>query len=346
MNTNIEPTTNTTPASPIKRRNGKVITAKEAVEAVLSNEKVHQELIVATPQQQSISLYDMQPQEFTTALARREENWKSLLLWIKSNLVEGEDFYKLKFNGKETKPSLSKAGAEKICSLLGITSHFSNSEKWEQMLIDGKKIEQVIIRCELKSNGRTIAEGMGARSISQDKGDLNKCLKMAEKSAFIDATIRCAAVNSVFTQDIEDMQQREPTRIHAVPTPTPRPIKKQEPSDLITTGQLNQLKQHIAYSVIRYGQGERAVSLDEFTERLEKWCNKKWGLESWGALLREQWDVLMTYIPSMVIAMQKELNPPKTEPELTPAEEEERKQRQERAQAEATSDAINAHQRD
>jgi hypothetical protein len=44
--------------------------------------------------------------------------------------------------------------------------------------------------------------------LSQDDGDINKALKMAIKSAHIDATLRMAGLSEVFTQDIEDMQAR------------------------------------------------------------------------------------------------------------------------------------------
>lgn len=54
------------------------------------------------------------------------------------------------------------------------------------------------------------ADGVGARSLEQDYGDLNKALKMAEKSAHIDATLRMAGLSEVFTQDLEDMPKAEP----------------------------------------------------------------------------------------------------------------------------------------
>ena len=55
-------------------------------------------------------------------------------------------------------------------------------------------------------NGFVAAEGTGARTVDkQDRGDINKSLKMAEKSAHIDATLRVAGLSELFTQDIEDM---------------------------------------------------------------------------------------------------------------------------------------------
>ena len=55
------------------------------------------------------------------------------------------------------------------------------------------------------SSGFIAAEGTGARRVEQDKGDINKSLKMALKSAHIDATLRVASLSELFTQDIEDL---------------------------------------------------------------------------------------------------------------------------------------------
>ena len=64
----------------------------------------------------------------------------------------------------------------------------------------------IILKCELHTgNGFVAAEGTGARRVDQDRGDINKSLKMAVKSAHIDATLRVAGLSELFTQDIEDM---------------------------------------------------------------------------------------------------------------------------------------------
>jgi hypothetical protein len=68
----------------------------------------------------------------------------------------------------------------------------------------------VIIRCEIRdAAGHVVADGVGARPLKQDYGDINKALKMAEKSAHIDATLRMAGLSEVFTQDLEDMTHGE-----------------------------------------------------------------------------------------------------------------------------------------
>ena len=89
--------------------------------------------------------------------------------------------------------------------MLGVIVHYPALERYEQAALDGVQLTHIIVRCELKDGqGTVVAVGVGARSVAQDGGDLNKCLKMAEKSAHIDATLRMAGLSEVFTQDLED----------------------------------------------------------------------------------------------------------------------------------------------
>ena len=109
--------------------------------------------------------------------------------------------------GKLSKPSLWKPGAEKSCGMLGLTVTFPTLPDYEKAVLSGVEIKDIIIRCHLvDGNGNIVADGVGARSVEGEKGDLNKALKMALKSAQIDATLRCAGLSELFTQDIEDMK--------------------------------------------------------------------------------------------------------------------------------------------
>ena len=93
--------------------------------------------------------------------------------------------------------------------MLGVTVRYPSLPDYEKAALTGAQLSQIIIRCEIvDASGRVVADGVGARIISQDNGDINKALKMAEKSAHIDATLRMAGLSEVFTQDIEDMLQR------------------------------------------------------------------------------------------------------------------------------------------
>lgn len=156
----------------------------------------------------AINPMDAAPQLFRAGLDRRKENRKTLMDWIRSSLVEGRDFGSIMIKGRRSKASLFKPGAEKITAMLGLVCRFPNLEQYENAILEGVHLDQIIIRCNLVNQiGEVIGEGVGARSIeSQDNGDINKALKMSCKSAMIDATLRCAGISEVFTQDIEDMQ--------------------------------------------------------------------------------------------------------------------------------------------
>jgi hypothetical protein len=149
---------------------------------------------------------DMEPEQFNAGLDRRKQNRGALMDWVKSSLVVDVDFGSIMIGGRKSRPSLLKPGAEKICGMLGMTPTFPNLPEYEAVVLGGGEINQIILRCELVSGkGQVVAEGVGARSVKQDSGDLNKSLKMCLKSAQIDATLRCAGLSEVFTQDIEDM---------------------------------------------------------------------------------------------------------------------------------------------
>jgi hypothetical protein len=178
------------------------------------------------PQAPSVSPLDLPSDVFEAGLERRKHNREAILNWIREALVEGTDYGRIHVFNREkcafarrgeadacpigshwSKPSLFKPGAEKICGMLGVTVHYPNLTAYEQAALSGQTLGTIILRCELRdSQERTVAEGIGARSVQQDNGDLNKALKMAGKSAHIDATLRMAGLSEVFTQDLEDMQ--------------------------------------------------------------------------------------------------------------------------------------------
>lgn len=173
---------------------------------------------------------DLPAATFREGLDRRKANRAALMDWIRSALVDGTDYGKIHVvgwskckAGKDcqnpnhfSKPSLFKPGAEKICGMLGVTVRYPTLPDYEKAALAGASLSQIILRCEIvDASGRVVADGVGARVIEKDNGDINKALKMAEKSAHIDATLRMAGLSEVFTQDIEDMlQRREAESIH------------------------------------------------------------------------------------------------------------------------------------
>lgn len=172
----------------------------------------------------TVSPLDLPAEQFKAGLDRRKANRELLMEWLRSALVDGVDFGRIHVASKErcqfarqgrvkdcgdshhwSRNSLFKPGAEKITGMLGMTVHYPSLPDYEQAVLNGVVLTTVMLRCELRdAHGRPVAEGVGARSVGQDYGDINKTLKMAEKSAHIDATLRLAGLSEIYTQDIED----------------------------------------------------------------------------------------------------------------------------------------------
>lgn len=140
-----------------------------------------------------------------SALDREAETRKLIKGYISQNLKKGTDFYELNIGGRTSKPSLSKPGSEKFMSLFHLRAEFErDNDTWEMA---GRKDGLLCYVCKLYTkNGLLVGEGRGARDMMKDNGDANKAIKMAQKSAQIDAILRTGALSDFFTQDIEDMK--------------------------------------------------------------------------------------------------------------------------------------------
>ncbi|WDP89022.1 MAG: hypothetical protein HUN04_04455 [Desulfobacter sp.] len=159
---------------------------------------------------------DMPSATFESSLKRREENHRKLIQWIRKNLEPDVHYGRIHIAedcsyaragiahqcrdfGHYSGLTLFKAGAEKILGVMGLTAHFPNLYQWEMACLHKQEITQVLLKCELKThNGTVVAEGSGARHIRQDGWNLNTSIKMAQKSAMIDATIRVAGLTGIF----------------------------------------------------------------------------------------------------------------------------------------------------
>jgi uncharacterized protein (UPF0147 family) len=160
---------------------------------------------------------DSDPEALAQALEVRKTNRALLINWIRSALVEGTDFGRIHVVKRDkcpegarcqnpyhfSKPSLWKGGAEKITGMLGLTVRWPNLE--EELASVKNGCEVIILKCELLNQvGHTASVGVGARNVRQDASDINKSLKMAKKSAMIDAVLTASGLSEVFTQDISD----------------------------------------------------------------------------------------------------------------------------------------------
>lgn len=107
------------------------------------------------------------------------------------------------------KPTLLKAGAEKINMLMGLTSEFDILDSTRDF---ESGFFQYQVRCRLLKNGLPITNGLGScntkerKYIKQDPYSMdNTVLKMAKKRAFVDATLLVGSLSDIFTQDLEDI---------------------------------------------------------------------------------------------------------------------------------------------
>jgi hypothetical protein len=226
---------------------------------VVLPQEVHQDPTAHLPALMPSSPLDWPIDRFTQALDRCEVNRRALLKWVQSNLQTGIDYGQIHVVGKDkcrlagdgradecldprhwSKPSLWKPGAEKICGMLGLIPRFPNLAEYEKAALGAVDVKVIILKCELHTgNGFVAAEGTGARRVDQDRGDINKSLKMSMKSAHIDATLRVAGLSELFTQDIEDMLQDKASKgdvlagngngKHSSPPPQPQPQPAQTP---------------------------------------------------------------------------------------------------------------------
>jgi hypothetical protein len=150
-------------------------------------------------------------------LERSMQSWSAQRQVVKrflhQELVEGTDYYTLRIKGRETKPALSKAGSEKFLALFQLHASFAQDTATWTML--GEPQGTLCYVCTLHTRGgEIVGEGRGARTIQQDGGDINKAVKMAQKSSCVDAILRTGALSDVFTQDLEP----ETTTAPATPT--------------------------------------------------------------------------------------------------------------------------------
>jgi hypothetical protein len=117
-----------------------------------------------------------------------------LTAYITEHLQEGIDYYTLTIGGKVPKPSLSQAGSEKFLRLFNVHATFRQDEETWEML--GRPAGVICYVCALYTKrGEFVGEGRGAREVLKEQ-DINKAIKMAQKSAQIDAVLRAGALRS------------------------------------------------------------------------------------------------------------------------------------------------------
>ncbi|MEI6296501.1 MAG: hypothetical protein WCO84_02525 [bacterium] len=154
-------------------------------------------------------------------LQRRQYFIDRLLPTLKENI----DFYNIK--GRR---SLGKSGCEKLCGVYSLTATFTRDN---ETMIAFQSIPGLIAYiCTLYRNGEVMGQGRGASTLEKNEGDPNKTIKMAQKSAYIDSTIRATGLSDLFSQDLEDMQ---PVQIKKVEAPKEIPLITPRQKELLTS---------------------------------------------------------------------------------------------------------------
>lgn len=187
--------------------------------------------------------FDADPQQFALQVQQRGDNYATLITWLASNMVLGEDLVQVHFVKRDkcdaggpspagncsptthprhwSDPDLSKKGAEKICGLLGLATRFLGMEDFRRMALKGVKISDVIVDCELfGASGAAMSQGTGACNIGEVGDSLNRAMKTAAKRAHIDAVKRIAGLSGIATEikrrmpplDLERAKQGLPQR--------------------------------------------------------------------------------------------------------------------------------------
>lgn len=295
-------------------------------QTVSTDNNTENALIVATP-------LDLPVEVFQAGLDRRGQNRNALMKWLGSALVEGVDYGRIHVVSRAkcqagnrctnpahfSKPSLFKPGAEKICGMLGVSPTFPSLKEYEQKALDGVEIRQIVLRCVLVSaHGQELAEGIGARSVVQDQGDLNKSMKMAEKSAQIDATLRLGGLSEVFTQDIEDMIARgelepasKPKAAPAAPIDTAETISANtDPGEIpANNGTYNGQKGLVGSQTKSHKALEAALrdaGLANHRERVKAYILKNYSVRHFPELTIEQANELRALFPRFAAKIAKE----------------------------------------
>lgn len=167
----------------------------------------------------------------------------------------GRDYFEIK--GRK---SLGKSGAEKIASIFGYVAEFRRDT--EMMSAFGDMPGVISLICDLTKDGKLVGQGRGASTIEKSDGDINKALKMSEKSSFISAVVRSSGLSDLFSQDLENLDPSLVTPAQALP----EDIQEIRPTLTITDRQKALLESLIYQNVPDHNQADTWVaSLDELT---------------------------------------------------------------------------------
>lgn len=290
-----------------------VPTAKPSVPAVVAETPANPLL----PDMRA-ALMTLPPAQMLIEGARYIESRKTFRDWLRDQLVQGVHFgyppgiepkftadgdmiqsvknkqsgqWEKKVIPKESwtaKPSLYKAGADFVCDLLVVRDEYAaDMDGWAQL---GSPKGVFVYACRLysRANGDLVGEGRGVRAVGQKGGDENNAIKMAKKSAKVDAVLNAFGLSDLFTQDREEGDHGV-KEVHDNPPQNdeaPQPRTRTERQQAVTGGMLKQLSGE--WSEV-HGDGKFSK---EFFPKWVRKCATEAGIElpaDWAWDKADQW---------------------------------------------------------
>lgn len=177
----------------------------------MTSEPRPEQAVVPLDRRASQALESIADMELRFAIAVRQR--ELLADYIRKQLKPRKHFYKV--SGAD-KPSLTKEGAEVVCLPHGLLPDYDILSGPKEPPVT-KEPYQIIVKCVLLRHGQFAGSGIGSASSwitprnfprkprQPDPGLChNATLKMAQKSAFIAATLNATAASEFFTQDMEE----------------------------------------------------------------------------------------------------------------------------------------------
>jgi len=178
----------------------------------------------------SFSPLAAEPVVFKNQLISRQENYDQLASFMREMLIPDKDFGRIHHANKDKCPkpwacsykrepyhwsdnSLWAPGADKVLAMLGLEATYTGYQDYIRAAVTGKQISDVIMTCHvLASAENKIAEGMGAATRGDHRGDLNNTLKIACKRARVDAVLRLPGISALFEDDFLAQVARDAAR--------------------------------------------------------------------------------------------------------------------------------------
>lgn len=143
-----------------------------------------------------------------TMLDEETKRQKVLDKFIQENLKLNTDYGVIPGTQK---PTLYKAGAEKVIGLFNIRAAFEkDTDTLEMLKLEGA----VAYKCSLinRQNGEIVGEGRGVATPKEKSSwTPNTQVKICEKRAMVDAVLQTFGLSSRYTQDIEDAPRKGAT---------------------------------------------------------------------------------------------------------------------------------------